>query len=1298
MKKSSKVFCLLFAVLMLFTLSITAFAGNETNDGNIKIEVATDKAEYKATGVAEITATITNVSGEDIENVTAQAVFNDLAPAGKRSSETSKSVNVLKAGESFSFTYKATLNKSEHKLNIFEKIILFFIRFFNGGYTASNSSIDVVAENVTEIKFGKYSAENIVQVGYSENKENFDNVFLDLYSDSFDLEAGQTHDVVFYAEIDGMEVLQQTNVELYSESGFVGILYDNGEYPDIKQNDGIYSGKITLSSDNRKLVNYYAKLNNITSRKYCINFYSNITEAEEKQIELFKSDIELIKAKYSDESEYLNNVIQYLDKQNNLTYTITDFGIILVTFDFNYTIGVPISSINTQGTNNTISLYQNRSTMLKTTADSKLKIVTLQPSYNDLKTTVFDDGATAVSNSVYNYEFSKNLDNENVTIEELKKLSEYSIVIIDGHGGNLENFGYILQLSEKPTEEKNQKYENSNDLGSIIFDCGDCYIISESFFDKYYSIGDLTNMLFYIGTCRGGDTNVGIRDIIYSKSKNTASVLAFRNNVFSSYNRELFETIIEDLILGLTIEEAYIDARAEHGEVDPYNTDGNPAELILTGNKNWSFNYGYIIGLVKDKTTDERLSNITVTASNDNFTFSTKTEADGTFKLQLPVGNYTVSASYDGYISETKYTVTVEKDTAKTLPNPIYMVKTSTLTGTVTNSETGNPIQYVSVQVIDNESDSLTPVARATTNAKGEYQILNLPYGDYSISFTHDDYEYLGTTMSVSEESYTKNAVLTPAGERAKVTGTVTDSTTSEPIPYVTIQFINSENVPVWTDITDENGTFEAKLPYGTYTVTYTHSDYEPSQDTVVIDKEEVVINKVFGNRSVIDSGECGAEGDNVTWTLYDDGELVISGNGAMKDYEYKFYSSTAPWYSKNVTAVIIEEGITSIGNYSFYCNSYGYGLTNIVNISIPSTVKIIGVSAFHNSKLSQITISEGVATIGNNAFNNCDNITSIIIPDSITTIGDNAFADCDKLTTVTFGKNTSYIGDYAFWKCDLLEELKNTENISFLGTDPFYDTKWYKNQPLGIIYVGTVCYRNKWNSSYKTTEVVLKEGTTSIAERAFYQDYDIETIILNDGLKSIGDYAFSENDIVEIYIPSSVEHIGYCAFTGNPIKRILVDENNQYYSSDNVGALFDKCKTIILQYPNASENASYNVPSSVNRIEGYAFSYSFYLSEITMSDSISYIGYGAFENCSRLSDMILSNSVSHIDNYTFSHCSSLRQITLSKNIKKIDEYAFYDCASLTDVYYTGTQEEWKAISIDPDNTYLTNATIHYNS
>ena len=90
----------------------------------------------------------------------------------------------------------------------------------------------------------------------------------------------------------------------------------------------------------------------------------------------------------------------------------------------------------------------------------------------------------------------------------------------------------------------------------------------------------------------------------------------------------------------------------------------------------------------------------------------------------------------------------------------------------------------------------------------------------------------------------------------------------------------------------------------------------------------------------VVSSGTCGAEGDNLTWTLDSEGTLTISGTGAMTDYSY---GSKAPWYSSrsSIKSVTIGSGVTTIGNYAFYyCSS-------LASVTIPDSVTSIGGGAF---------------------------------------------------------------------------------------------------------------------------------------------------------------------------------------------------------------------------------------------------------------------------------------------------------------------------------------------------------------
>ena len=145
---------------------------------------------------------------------------------------------------------------------------------------------------------------------------------------------------------------------------------------------------------------------------------------------------------------------------------------------------------------------------------------------------------------------------------------------------------------------------------------------------------------------------------------------------------------------------------------------------------------------------------------------------------------------------------------------------------------------------------------------------------------------------------------------------------------------------------------------------------------------------------NVIDSGTCGT---NLTWTLYDTGELVISGTGAMANYD----AGQAPWYTnrRKITSAVIGDGVTSIGECAvYYC-------TKLETIEIAQTVHFVGERAFSCCiSLTSVTIPEGVTNIGERAFYGCSSLTSVTIPASVTSIGEWAFYNCGKLTDVYYG------------------------------------------------------------------------------------------------------------------------------------------------------------------------------------------------------------------------------------------------------------------------------------------------------
>ena len=139
--------------------------------------------------------------------------------------------------------------------------------------------------------------------------------------------------------------------------------------------------------------------------------------------------------------------------------------------------------------------------------------------------------------------------------------------------------------------------------------------------------------------------------------------------------------------------------------------------------------------------------------------------------------------------------------------------------------------------------------------------------------------------------------------------------------------------------------------------------------------------------------GQCG---DNLTWVLSSDGVLTISGTGDMWNYPEEYPG----WYQyvDQVRTCIIEEGVTSIGDYPFY------ECTSLTSVVIPDSVTSIGEGAFCRCPLQEVEIPQGVTTIGFGAFFECTELTTIRIPDSVTFIDAQAFDHCYSLREVYFG------------------------------------------------------------------------------------------------------------------------------------------------------------------------------------------------------------------------------------------------------------------------------------------------------
>ena len=267
-----------------------------------------------------------------------------------------------------------------------------------------------------------------------------------------------------------------------------------------------------------------------------------------------------------------------------------------------------------------------------------------------------------------------------------------------------------------------------------------------------------------------------------------------------------------------------------------------------------------------------------------------------------------------------------------------------------------------------------------------------------------------------------------------------------------------------------------------------------------------------------IASGTCG---DNLTWKLTEDYELIIEGTGAM----YEYYYGEAPWYEYHdiIENVVLLEGVISIGRNAFI------NCGNLIDIIIPKSVVSIETQALAtcNSLISIVVHEENpiydsrdncnaiIETKSNTLIAGCNNTT---IPQSVTSIGRYAFAGCCNINTITIPEKVKYIEDYAFNYCDNLVSITIPAGVVNIGKGILS----YCRKLESIIV-------NEENPAYDSRNdcnaIIDKESNALIAGCA--------TTVIPEDVVSIGESAFAYHMITDITIPKEVTNIGNLAFSG---------------------------------------------------------------------------------------------------------------------------------------------------------------------
>ena len=250
--------------------------------------------------------------------------------------------------------------------------------------------------------------------------------------------------------------------------------------------------------------------------------------------------------------------------------------------------------------------------------------------------------------------------------------------------------------------------------------------------------------------------------------------------------------------------------------------------------------------------------------------------------------------------------------------------------------------------------------------------------------------------------------------------------------------------------------------------------------------------------KNVIASGDCGANGDNVKWTLHDNGEMVISGSGDMINYRYWYYNSIGdvPYTLADIRYLTVEEGVTSIGSNAFMLAK------NLVDVNIADSVEKIGAQAFDSCvKLETVKLPQNLKNLGSSAFSGCTKLSgAVVIPGGVITLPSYAFSGCQNLSEVVLPDGLNRIGSYAFYGCFGLEKINLPDGLIKIDEHAFDNCRNLKNItiPDTVTHIEYQAFRRTG-----LTEITLPKSLLHLGTNAFLECHSIKKVVIPEGMKS---------------------------------------------------------------------------------------------------------------------------------------------------------------------------------------------------
>ena len=267
------------------------------------------------------------------------------------------------------------------------------------------------------------------------------------------------------------------------------------------------------------------------------------------------------------------------------------------------------------------------------------------------------------------------------------------------------------------------------------------------------------------------------------------------------------------------------------------------------------------------------------------------------------------------------------------------------------------------------------------------------------------------------------------------------------------------------------------------------------------------------------------------------------------------------------------------------------------------------------------------VTRIGNAAFMNCEELTSVTIPEGVTHIDTHALAYCGGLKSVTLPSSLKDIGYGAFGKCRELTSVTIPNGVKSIGADAF--------------------------NGCGLKSLVIPESVTRIGDRAFCGCRELESVAIPSGVVSLGKGVFGECDALKI---------------------INVDSGNQSFTSID-GVLYTKDRSELVMYPNPP--ASVVIPKGVTKIRGWAFAGGKEMTSLTIPEGVTNIGDVAFLDCVGLKSVTIPSSVKKIEEHAFGRCGELAEVTMLGERPEAANEIFKKCGKLKSIHVPANAKSW---------------------